>query len=132
MLIARFRNSLGIIAVTCLLGAGPVMADEDQSDAPELPEAVAELVGAMSGVQRVEAAENGTFKVHRQMEVTGSRIMRDVTLRIAEDGTVLDWGRTPMYSRTYTIRELRDTGRADLAEALIKLDPAIQGGGSGR
>lgn len=128
MLLARFRNSLGIIAVTCLLGAGPVMADGDVLDAQELPEAVAELVGAMSDVQRVESAENGTFEVHRKMEVTGSRIKRDVKLTVAEDGTVLDWGRTPSYSRTYTIRELRETGRSDLAEALIRRDPALQGG----
>jgi len=128
MLTAGFRNSLAIIAVTCLLSAAPLMADEKKSDAQELPEAVAELVGAMSGVQRVEPAENDVFVVHRQIEVTGSRIKRDVKLQIAKDGTVLDWGLSPMFSRTYTLRELRNTGSADLAEALSRLDPRIQGG----
>lgn len=131
MMMSQIRSIFGVVVVTSLLGVGTVTADGDDSGQSEMPEAVAELVNAMSGVQRVEPLGDDTFAVHRQMVVTGSRIPREVVLQVAKDGTVVDWGRTPNFSRTYTYRELRRTGRGDLAEALIKLDPAIQRGGAG-
>jgi len=101
----------------------------EQSEGPALPEAVAAMVDAMSGVQRVEPLEDGLFAVHRRMSVTGSRIQRDITMQVAKDGSVVDWGRTPMFSRSYTRRQLIQTGEIDAAEALEKLDPAIQSHG---
>ena len=132
-----FRSLLGIVAAGSVLMAGMVMAQDSESGefqqppaeksaTPELPEKVAELVNAMSGVQNVEKLENGLFAVERRMNVTGSRILRNVKLKVDENGEVVDWGRTPMFSRTYTHRELTETGEVDLAEALQRLDPAIQ------
>ena len=142
----NFRVLLGVIAAGFILMAGVVMAQDSESgesrqpaaersakpelpELPELPEKVAELVNALSGVQNVEKLDNGLFAVHRRMNVTGSRIPRNVKMEVTENGEVVDWGRTPMFTRTYTHRELIETGEIDLAEALQRLDPAIQGHG---
>jgi len=134
-----FPNILGAITVAALLASGNVIADDPKSTDPEsadaeqsatlnLPEPVARLVDASSGVQRVEAMENGKFAIHREILEPGSRLKRDVTMLVAEDGSVVDWGRTPMLNRQYTQRELYDAGQLDLAEALDQLDPRIQRG----
>ena len=134
------KIALSALATAFLLITGVVTAQQDeltdteapgleQSEGPALPEAVAALVDAMSGVQRVEPLEDGLFAVHRRMSVTGSRIQRDITMQVAKDGSVVNWGRTPMFSRSYTRRQLIQTGEIDAAEALEKLDPAIQSNG---
>lgn len=131
---------LGVITAGFVLIAGVAMAQDSESGesqrpaaeksaTPELPEKVAQLISAMSGVQNVEKLENGLFAVHRRMNVTGSRIPRNVEMKVAENGEVVDWGRTPMFTRTYTHRELIETGEVDLAEALQRLDPSLQGHG---
>lgn len=133
----KSRIFVNAISISSVLIAGAVMAQDieptesqlptlEESTNTELPEKVAQLVDAMSGVQRVEKLESGLFAVERRIRVTGSRIRREVTLEIDENGQVVDWGRTPFYTRTYTRRELVETGRIDLAEALDQLDPAIQ------
>lgn len=137
-----FRTLLSAVTLGCFLSIGvavaqdskttePERATSEEAAGPELPEKVAELVNAMSGVQRVEPLDNGLFAVHRRMTVTGSRIPRNVKLEIAEDGEVVDWGRTALYTRSVTRRELLETGEVDLAEALKRRDPAIQSGGGG-
>lgn len=134
-----FRNILGAIMATVFLATGVVMADDhgstesEPADAqppatPDLPQPVAKLIAAISGVQRVQAVDNGNFAVHRRISVTGSRLMRDVTMLVADDGTVVDWGDTPALTRQYTRRELYQTGQLDIAEALDQLDPRIQSG----
>jgi len=136
----KAKIALSALATAFLLITGVVAAQQgestdteapglEQSEEPALPEAVAALVDAMSGVQRVEPLEDGLFAVHRRMSVTGSRIQRDITMQVAKDGSVVDWGRTPMFSRSYTRRQLIQTGEIDAAEALEKLDPAIQSHG---
>ena len=137
-----FKAKIGLsaLATAFLLITGVVAAQQgestdteapglEQSEEPALPEAVAALVDAMSGVQRVEPLEDALFAVHRRMSVIGSRIQRDITMQVAKDGSVVDWGRTPMFSRSYTRRQLIQTGEIDAAEALEKLDPAIQSHG---
>ena len=137
-----FKTLLSAITVGLLLFTGVAAGQESQttaaeatapvaSDGLELPEKVAELVNAMAGVQRVEPLDNGLFAVHRRMTVTGSRIPRKVKIEIAEDGEVVDWGRSPFFTRSFTRRELLQTGEVDLAEALKRLDPAIQSSGGG-
>lgn len=142
MLTNGIKSFWGAIAAGSLLITGAATAQDEAptepespaaeaSAKPELPEKVAELVNAMSGVQHVEKLESGLFAVHRRMNVTGSRIPRDVKLEVAENGEVVDWGRTPLYSRTYTRRELIQTGNVDLGEALQRLDPSIRSQGGG-
>lgn len=121
----------GVVMAQDIDSANPKLPAAEESAETELPEKVAELVDVMSGVQSVEKLDNGLFAVHRRISVTGSRIARDVKLEIDEDGRVVDWGRTPFQTRTYTRRELLDTGRIDLAEALDQLDPRIQSRGGG-
>ena len=136
----KAKIALSALATAFLLITGVVAAQQgestdteapglEQSEEPALPEAVAALVEAMSGVQRVEPLEDGLFAVHRRMSVTGSRIQRDITMQVAKDGSVVDSGHTPMFSRSYTRRQLIQTGEIDAAEALEKLDPAIQSHG---
>lgn len=135
MLIGQFRDLLTAIAVASLLCAAPVMAD--QKDGPEpssagqpaasdLPEAVAELVAAMSSVERVEPLDDDTFAIHSRMQLTGSRIPRDVTITVDDKGNVIDWGEKPFLTRTYTREDLFRTGHVQLAEGLSKIDPAIR------
>mgnify|MGYP006276191317 CR=1 FL=1 len=120
-----------LFALAGVLGAAPTLAGDEEHAMPDLPDAVSELVEAMSGVEHVEAIENDQFKIHRRIQVTGSRVARKVAMVVAEDGTVLDWGRDPSFLRSYTLSELRDTGNADLAKALADLDPSIQTRGGG-
>ena len=137
-----FKTLLSAITLGLLLFTGVAAGQEGQtneaeatapeaSDGSELPEKVAELVNAMSGVQRVESLDNGFFAVHRRMTVTGSRIPRNVKIEIAENGEVVDWGRRPLYTRSFTRRELLETGQVDLAEALKRSDPSIRSSGGG-
>jgi hypothetical protein len=126
---------LAAAALTSLLGTA-VAADNDEmtsaspaterSAESDLPEPVAELVGALSGVQRVEVLEDDTFAVHRRMVVTGSRIPRRVTIRVDENGEVVDWGDRPGITRIYTRDDLMRSGHVQLAEGLSRIDPAIR------
>jgi|SRR6056297_1402086 len=121
-----------IVALTVALWAAPVAAgDEGQTSESSLPEAVSELVDALSGVERVEPVEENRFAVHRRIDVTGSRVKRDVTMIIDEEGNVVDWGRAADFVRSYTLSELRSTGQGDMASALADLDPSIQTRGGG-
>jgi len=118
-----------LFALAGVLGAAPAMAGDQQEAMPEMPEAVSKLVNAMSGVESVEATEDDQFRIHRRIVITGSRVPREVTMVVAKDGTVVDWGREASFLRSYTLSELRDTGNADLAKALSELDPSIRTGG---
>lgn len=130
--------TLGFLSIT-----GAVMAQNPEPKKPEslalkaaggteLPEKVAKLVNAMPEVRRVEQIETGLFAVHVRMDVTGSRIRRDVKLEVAEDGEVVDWGHASLpFIRTYTRRQILGTGQMDLAEALERLHPAINSRGGG-
>jgi hypothetical protein len=130
------RNNTPVLAALVaafLIGAGGVAAGDGTSDGKpsesskrELPEPVAELVDALSDVERVEALEDDTFAVHRRMKITGSRLPQNVTIRVNEKGEVVDWGDRPMLTRTYTREDLYRTGHADVAEGLSNLDPAVR------
>jgi hypothetical protein len=126
----RLLMTAWTVAVAVLVWTAPVPADESTIEA-DLPEAVTELVNALSGVESVEALEDDRYAIHRRVEKTGSRVKRDVTMTVTEDGTVVDWGRDADFLRSYTLSELRTTGYADLARALADLDPAIQTRGGG-
>lgn len=150
MFISKLSVMLDALMIGSVLFAGQAMAKDIGSTEPkvstseepvktellktELPEKVMELVNALSGVERIETLENGSFAVYKQISVTGSRIRRTVKLEVTEDGEVLDWGQAPLHTRMYTRRELLNTSKiGDIAEALERLDPAIQGrGDSGR
>lgn len=120
-----FRHGFRMGLLLALLGmAGPSVAQEEGAE-PEWPEPVAKLVQALSGVEQVEPAEDGTFIVKRRVQETGSRIYRDVEMRVNDKGEVVDWGDTPFWTRKYTLAELESTGESDLARALSKLDPAV-------
>lgn len=140
MRVNGFRILLSGIAAGALLFTAMVTAQDREasetgrtevahSAETELPEAVAGLVNAMSGVQRVEPLENGVFAVNRRIQVTGSRLKQSVTMQVAEDGSVVDWGRRPLFTRNYTRSELMKTGEVDLGEALDQIDPSIQNSG---
>jgi len=115
-----------LAAILSLSGTSVAASGEDVTAEPELPEAVVRLVAVMPDVKRVEADTEGTFLIHSKMRVIGSRILRDVKVRVAEDGTVLDWGQMPFAARRITQEEIRSTGRTDIGDALVLLDPAIQ------
>lgn len=126
------QNLLFVTAVLSMSAAGTALAGDDEPAEQELPEPVANLVDAMRDVQRVEPVGEGLFVIHRKMQLTGSRLIRDVEIQVTEHGEVLDWGRTPFMTRTYTQEQLRQTGRTDLADMLSRLDPSIQGNPGGR
>ncbi|MFU8877629.1 MAG: hypothetical protein ACNA7E_05775 [Wenzhouxiangellaceae bacterium] len=108
-----------------LSGAGLALAGDEAPAELELPEPVARLVVAMPDVKLVEPDTDGTFLIHSKMRVIGSRIMRKVEVRVAEDGTVLDWGRMPFASRVITQEQIHSTGQTNIGDALVQLDPSI-------
>lgn len=115
-----------VAALLSLPGKAVVAAGPDAPDALELPEPVLRMIAVLPDVKRVESDTDGTFLIHSKMRVIGSRIMRNVEVRVAEDGSVLDWGQTPFAARRYTQEEIRSTGRTDIGDALVRLDPTIQ------
>jgi len=121
------NRAYGIVlaGLLSLSGTGLALAGDEAPAELELPEPVARLVVAMPEVKRVEADTDGTFLIYSKMRVTGSRIMRNVEVRVAEDGTVLDWGQMPFASRRYTQEQIHSTGQTNIGDALAQLDPSI-------